>query len=157
MRHRLLAGAPETLFTQTRSSQSGRPDTSPGGAPHSRRAAGRTQQRRGRMHERHLDTGMRAGHATRPVPRKARTPDNARREGFFGRDERQRVRGALVEGEQHRRAVQEREDAWVHVMGSGQATRSGVQPNVRKNVRNHDCVTGETSFKAIRPRTVAAN
>ena len=109
------------------------------------------------MHERHLDTGMRAGHATRPVPRKARTPDNARREGFFGRDERQRVRGALVEGEQHRRAVQEREDAWVHVMGSGQATRSGVQPNVRKNVRNHDCVTGETSFKAIRPRTVAAN
>lgn len=39
-----------------------------------------------------------AGRAMQPVPRKAHSPDNARREGFFGGDERQRFREVLVEG-----------------------------------------------------------
>ena len=37
-----------------------------------------------------------------------------------------------MKGGQHRRAVREREDAWMHVMGSSQAARSGVRPNARK-------------------------
>lgn len=108
MRHRPLAGAPEALFTRTRSSQSGRPGASPGGAPHSRRAAGRVQRRRGRVHGRQLVRACEPAAPRGPYPARlaALTTPDAR--GSSSEMGGQRVRGVHMEDGRHRRVVRER-------------------------------------------------
>ena len=91
------------------------------------------------------------GHATRPVPRKARTPDNARCEEFFDGDERaarsRSTRGGQVASSSGTGAGR--------CLGARDGKRpGGAEWNAAQrpeNVQNHGGVGDETSFKAIRP------